>query len=668
MGLFLKINHATSQLIKGFDVFSKTITLTYKGNDKYQTIIGGLSSIFLFGVTLGFLIDLITRLHNREFSTTTVNDSYIYGVDEVINFSENDVTLIFYSFLGYEYLSNTSLFQKIEFTTYELNIDSKGTYTIENRISTNAVRWNESKVNYDNFGVYDNLAALICPESTENLTIQGNQGNSLSQGNLKVVGLDIYYWNHDENETWATKEELSYLLNNYGSFILFYYTSYFDSYSYDNPIKQGVISSHLQDSFKLNQTKYYDIFVSKDIVETQDSYFSIFENPKKYNFISFDNLQTGLNLFPDKPNLLMSTSFKMAEKSTYYTRTTYGYLDVIGIAGGLYSILKAFIGLIIGPIVQLLYDYDMNHDANPVDIENIEKATETTDRESEFTKNASTKQNQQLNENVDQETIRNSNREVIYRVEESNTSRELESEFNNRAIIAESISSRMVNKRLLNYSWLDFFYSFGCRWYGFSCWINRRKNVKLKSILKMYDRFKSFEQGWNALNKELDVRNIYKANRYLSNFISVWLSDEIHSVLQNNWGNSSSLISDSTIQIPNLLRESIEKIKKYKEDVGKLLLPFYDKSMEYEDLIKIQKIVWKDTPIEKSNQENRKSFLLNNFILESPRASNAVIHREISTSNPKGNAAFDAINQTEREQISYEDSFRIDIEEIKGYD
>ena len=81
--------------IKGFDMYGKTITFTYKGQDQFKTFIGGIVSIILFFVAIIYGVNLLNVMVNRNDTNSTINTVIEdLSVDsEVLNLGESNFQL-----------------------------------------------------------------------------------------------------------------------------------------------------------------------------------------------------------------------------------------------------------------------------------------------------------------------------------------------------------------------------------------------------------------------------------------------------------------------------------------------------------------------------------------------------------------------------------------------
>lgn len=149
---------------------------------------------------------------------------------------------------------------------------------------------------------------------------------------------------------------------------------FYDSLDFSNPIKYKFVTNIL----------YNDLDVSKDtavylnwdinIVELKDSIWQLFGNAANYWFISpkSNDISTGSSYEVGMPTNYLITFY--SESINYYTRDTLSILDIIGLAGGLFSILAVVGGLLVQFLTNKLYFYHLNSELNQVDITNFDFA------------------------------------------------------------------------------------------------------------------------------------------------------------------------------------------------------------------------------------------------------------------------------------------------------
>ena len=81
---FLQVLRGAARQFKHIDRFSKKVSFTYKGQDSFRTVFGGVVSFLLYCFVLGIAIYMLARMFDRK--QVSVNQSYIY--DNLYNSTE----------------------------------------------------------------------------------------------------------------------------------------------------------------------------------------------------------------------------------------------------------------------------------------------------------------------------------------------------------------------------------------------------------------------------------------------------------------------------------------------------------------------------------------------------------------------------------------------------
>jgi hypothetical protein len=101
------------KFIRGFDMYGKDIVLTYKGDDKFRTHIGGVASIIVGVVILTYLAYLFQIMFTKadtKFSTSSLLNDVINDVDILQPAKETFDFAFDYSANGIDYLTEPSYF------------------------------------------------------------------------------------------------------------------------------------------------------------------------------------------------------------------------------------------------------------------------------------------------------------------------------------------------------------------------------------------------------------------------------------------------------------------------------------------------------------------------------------------------------------------------------
>ena len=81
----------TSNAVKKFDLFSRKIMFTYKGNSEFSTLFGGLVSLAILSLVGVYFLFLMQTMINRSASNNTLST-------EVINLNTEDQNYYLYDY------------------------------------------------------------------------------------------------------------------------------------------------------------------------------------------------------------------------------------------------------------------------------------------------------------------------------------------------------------------------------------------------------------------------------------------------------------------------------------------------------------------------------------------------------------------------------------------
>lgn len=134
------------------------------------------------------------------------------------------------------------------------------------------------------------------------------------------------------NECKPTEEIDEYIIKKQAQLSFIFVNSYFDSNSYDKPIK-----SYLDDTFYwtflYNYNKLTNIYFKKNQVQLSDTYLSGLLPEEDLNYYEIQNSRESLEpLGPDEE--LMQVFFRFDDQFDNYERAIYGISDFMGDVGG----------------------------------------------------------------------------------------------------------------------------------------------------------------------------------------------------------------------------------------------------------------------------------------------------------------------------------------------
>jgi len=125
---------------------------------------------------------------------------------------------------------------------------------------------------------------------------------------------------------------------------VFFLNSYMDFEDYTTPIK-----AYMEDRFIFKGVpglgKQIKMYIKENTVELADSLLG-FSRAEEYEFMSVDNNIQDLHLF--KGGFYFEVFFMLDAQKETYTRVVFSFLDLFGKLGGVFELLNASLGLLIG--------------------------------------------------------------------------------------------------------------------------------------------------------------------------------------------------------------------------------------------------------------------------------------------------------------------------------
>lgn len=174
-----------------------------------------------------------------------------------------------------------------------------------------------------------NASKLLCPESYENLALVGSS-YSLSSNIVKQITLSLepcigYPFCDDSVTDLLDTTAFQLIMTNY----------YFDGSDLENPVKFKFQSSSIQrpaNNYEIKQT----LFTSENTVQTDQNYFSLLGDTKTKRYLSAERGTSEATTYNGYKNTF---EFTVSEKEKLQTVSSLNVFDMVGLAGGLNSIL-----------------------------------------------------------------------------------------------------------------------------------------------------------------------------------------------------------------------------------------------------------------------------------------------------------------------------------------
>ena len=316
--------------IKNFDYLAPSQVLYIKGHKSFQTYIGAILSLLVFGLVFALRISFFYKLISREnlyisiqeeshqinFTYNFSNSLFAFKINSDIELNENEIVFI----VSYNELDLYNIKKK------KLNLEIEKCK--EEKIDKSIKEIDKIK----------NISSFYCLVPSENAQIK----TILNKGIDSFLNIEIYLCDNEKNSSCKSNEEIINKLK--GHLIEFYFitqTYYVNNYNYKNPL----LKSYEEEKIKLNLETITNITYFYE----QLSYYSdngiIFEEKKKYKgFIFPTKTRYSINIRNNFKNPLGSFLFYINRNQRQrYERKYQKLQEICAYIGGILSFLN-FIG------------------------------------------------------------------------------------------------------------------------------------------------------------------------------------------------------------------------------------------------------------------------------------------------------------------------------------
>ena len=316
--------------IKNFDYLAPSQVLYIKGHKSFQTYIGAILSLLVFGLVFAlgiyFFYKLISRenlyisiqeeSHQINFTFNFSNSLFAFKINSDIELNENEIVFI----VTYNELDLYNIKKK------KLNLEIEKCK--EEKIDKSIKEIDKIK----------NISSFYCLVPSENAQIK----TILNKGIDSFLNIEIYLCDNEKNSSCKSNEEIINKLK--GHLMEFYFitqTYYVNNYNYKNPL----LKSYEEEKIKLNLETITNITYFYE----QLSYYSdngiIFEEKKKYKgFIFPTKTRYSINIRNNFKNPLGSFLFYINRNQRQrYERKYQKLQEICAYIGGILSFLN-FIG------------------------------------------------------------------------------------------------------------------------------------------------------------------------------------------------------------------------------------------------------------------------------------------------------------------------------------
>ena len=329
--------------VRSKDMYGRSVNLTYRGQDKLRTIIGGAVSIWimialLINLSTG-LYTLINRNDTRSYTKTIFKHSFNSEKKKYIAKGTFKLGIAYTDFstqsVGNNLLTDLSYFN-VTFYNSEYVRTSGVSQRTPNQIPLGFC--NDSYSEYTEQEVFERmqLDKYICP-ITDDYYLQGDFNSKI----FRNIELYISPCNENNNQgvVWKSKDEIDRAVEN-GYINIALIRTYFDHDDYENPVK--TFFGETENYFMIKDlTTWVAYLVQENTALKSDNLF--YNEPfKESTFYDVGDKNIRMVNQATTGSFLFITVGPHAE-TIQYERTVYSLLDLFGYLGGLYDFML-FIG------------------------------------------------------------------------------------------------------------------------------------------------------------------------------------------------------------------------------------------------------------------------------------------------------------------------------------
>lgn len=336
--------------LRGCDWFGKPVTLTYKGDDTFRTLGGGMLSLSIFGFLVFYAVVLCKTMVERSDVKTTKNTIVKNLASDNTTHYPGRIGLAFaFDWLteDNESLINETTFIDIKIIQVAQTLQPNGQYKRE-----------ETELQYEPCGTkfpYDDQAQVklfglqdyLCLK-TKDWPISGNY-YSKNEKYIEIRGNRC-----TTPALCETPDDIKDKVK--GSYIdLVMINSYFDFEDFNQPIKK-----YLDDRFTFNVISGFRsdgiIPITHNKAEAEDAFIQV-GNPKEYEFYTVENFRQTFT--SEDEETFVTLKFNLDAQTNVFQRTVFSFLDLTGQLGGINEVLIVFGSILTGFFTEKIFNYSV---------------------------------------------------------------------------------------------------------------------------------------------------------------------------------------------------------------------------------------------------------------------------------------------------------------------
>ena len=343
-------------------MFKESISLTYKGEESYSSIIGGISTIIIFLILSTISVFLFIRMFKRNdisWNQNVVFDDHGTSNKSIIITEKDNIEI--YVVHQYKLLASQ---KKIEDMTRYYQIVLKTFNAEKGEIKVKETKWKDPEylntlVGPAKDGIVDKYSPVPAKNYRKgywfNLDGISFEGDVSHYGRYSGATIELEYW-RTHPSTWMPASTIHNTLR-YSLISTRIKSNYVDLNDIQNPIKPYYFTPN---GFRISQSKGDSIYlkVASNQVTLEDSLLSNLLPPdyRSFNSLSMSN-SVSQNFLEDLPDNSYTFIIKIDidNREFQYNRKILDFLEVSGAIGGIFEILEVFIGAISGYLTSYFF-------------------------------------------------------------------------------------------------------------------------------------------------------------------------------------------------------------------------------------------------------------------------------------------------------------------------
>ncbi|CAI2387131.1 unnamed protein product [Moneuplotes crassus] len=364
---YLKTLKWSYNRIRNRDIFRQSVSLTYRGKDNFSNFLGGLATLIMFVILLGYTVVLLRNMFKRtdvSWNQNSIQTDLRYDDSGLLWDEEDPEFKIYWSAYNninlYGELDNPEKAIKASYY-YERNVRNDTTVKDPNINPGDNIRTlitdldcsNSFSTSDDSMGFVGD-AAPHCP-TFSGYKLQGNEGGDYTHANIFMEFRTCYESRVKFNGTYTCAQDGIPEAIAKDSIIRIHLNNrYIDLNDIENPIKK-YYDRPFQIQYKENKRIIVKFKLRKHEVILEDSFFPLpwDTEPKYFNSIEdFEIFEENIGI---ESSGLVYVQISRDPQVDQHQRRILNFLEVTGVLGGIFEIFELGFGVLLGLYSSLMF-------------------------------------------------------------------------------------------------------------------------------------------------------------------------------------------------------------------------------------------------------------------------------------------------------------------------